>query len=204
MILRKKGWWLILVFFCLLIGLGCFLYIQPNALAFIKKDSESVKLEQPDPKVFILAKRDVEPAELTRLFKQLKKDQFAIESRPLESLGFTICPTGEIDIYKGSGVYEYYMRRPIPVGAPETNLYPVYPDFLLQVLEFEQDSEAEDQAKRIGKEGVLWEGSCEIIDKAPEKIVVNGTTVYILRTRAEMLRDFTEKYGHQLERKENT
>lgn len=199
MTVRKKGWWLILVFFCLMIGLGCFLYTQPSALAFFKKDTEPLKLEQPEPKVLILTKQNVDPVELTRLFAQLKKDQFAIEARPLESLGFTACPTGETRTYKGSGLRMYYFRHPTPIPISSG---PVYPDFLLQVLEFEQASEAEDQAKWIESRGMLWDDHCvSMTSKGPEKIVVNGTTVYILFARAEMLRDFTEKYGNQLKGK---
>lgn len=176
--MKKWIWLLILLILIVLLGFGYVLWSRSSTLTLSKHDPDSVVLQ--------------------RLFSQLKKDQFNIEAQSLGTLGFLACSKEETRTYKGSGVRQYYMRRPVSIGISSG---PVYPDFLLQVLEFEYASEAEEHAKWIIGRGMIWDNECisGLTSKGPEKIVVNGTVVYILSARAEMLRDFTEKYGKQLE-----
>jgi len=89
----------------------------------------------------------------------------------------------------GKGIREYFARS----KKPEKGTKDFYPDFVIWVYEFPTNDIAK-QNYDILEEAFNSAGRfCN--GKAPEKLIFNGNEVFHLRTRAEMFRTYTDKYG---------
>lgn len=147
-----------------------------------------------------LIKHEDELLRLAPFFKRLEADKFVIKpSLESQKISFYDCKIKQTYIFDGAGIQRYYIRRSTPINSNDINK--VYPDFMLMILTFSSSQEAAQYAAKIGNTHyyVRSDDSDCFWFKAPWKVVSNGKSVFYLHTRAEMLRDFTEKYGNILQ-----
>lgn len=84
------------------------------------------------------------PQALQQLFTKLKKDKFVIKQVDrAEVLRFGNYGTKEHYVFSGTGVQNYYIRRPIAIQGN------IYPDFSLTVLTLETPDTARNYASQI-------------------------------------------------------
>lgn len=120
---------------------------------------------------------------------ELKKSGFSFEPREKHSISYNNCEENSIKIIAGDGIREYFARS----NKPEKGTKDFYPDFVIRVYEFNSETEAETNFKKLS--GALYSKGKHCNGKAPENLVINGREVYGLSTRAEMFRSYIEKYS---------
>lgn len=136
----------------------------------------------------------INSADNTKLINELKtkleKVNFTFEERKNRGgLSYNNCEENSVKLISGNGIREYFARS----KKPEKGTKDFYPDFVIWVYEFPTNDIAKQNfdilEKALNSAGQFCNG------KLPEKIVINGNEVFHLRTRAEMFRTYTEKYG---------
>lgn len=135
------------------------------------------------------------PMELQQLFTKLKKDNFVIEQIDNPGiLSFNNCNAKENYDFSGTGVQRYYIHSPIAIRDN------IYPDFRLSVLNFKSPDVARNYANQIlvASKQMWSDGEC-VHNKIPWKLVRVENNVYLLTTKAEVLRTYIEHYGDLLQ-----
>ncbi|MBB6369656.1 hypothetical protein [Chryseobacterium shigense] len=129
---------------------------------------------------------------ITALETDLEKAGFSFKSRKSAEISYNNCEENSIKIVSGNGIREYFAKS----SKPEKGTEDFYPDFVVRVYEFPSKEDAGKGFKDLEK--ALYSRGNHCNGKAPEKLVMNGTEVYHLSTRAEMFRSYTEKYGEMI------
>lgn len=136
----------------------------------------------------------------TKLINQLQQKlnavHFSFEEREQRG-GFTYnnCEENRIEVISGNGVREYYVKSTKPQKVGGSNYYP---DFIVVVYEFKTNEIAQQNFDKLQK--ALNSAGRFCNGKSPEKLVINKNEVFHLGTRAEMFREYTEKYGEMIQK----
>lgn len=137
----------------------------------------------------------VEFAKLNSLFTIMNKDGFHMQSDDeFGPIGFYDKNSKQSYSFNGSGLKSFKFKSNKPINGH------YYPDFSVIILPFDSKNEAETYTKLLQKQLFCNRtiAECESM-KEPYTLVTNGHFVFILYTRAEMFREYIEKYAKVLQ-----
>ncbi|MDP2386677.1 MAG: hypothetical protein Q8M29_09925 [Bacteroidota bacterium] len=131
---------------------------------------------------------------ITKLRAKLEEDDFDFEQQEVTRFpGFSNCEENTTISITGNGLRQYFARS----RKPEKNTTDFYPDFIIQVFEFQNEQIAQEKFeimhKAMHSKGRFCNG------KAPMVLVINNNEVFYFFTRAEMFRGYINEYSEFVE-----
>ena len=127
---------------------------------------------------------------MAHLETELLKDQFDLfEKDSGTSWSENDCDQNKIIKVKGEGIRSYRGVSQVKVGDDQKTR----PDFVLLVFAFDSTELAQQNFKTLDSAVGSGQGLCN--GQTPEQLVLNGREIYYFTTRAEIFRDYINKYA---------